>query len=144
MRSTTSQINITDCGPAGDHPGPAVAINTVEGFQLVDVDRRHLHRADPLPVAGPPGLPGQRLHRLDRLGRPVARPRAGTITQDASNPSIYYITGTHTFPENGTYTVANTVAFTGGTLTAPVNGVPISFTFGPVGPRPPALRPPRP
>ena len=81
-----------------------------------------------------PGLARQRLHRVDRLGRPVARPRAGTITQDASNPSVYYITGTHTFAENGTYTVANTVAFAGGTFTAPVNGVPITITFGPAGP----------
>ena len=49
---------------------------------------------------------------------------------------MYYVTGTHTFAEQGTFTVANTVAFAGGTISFPVSGVPVTLTFGPSGPTP--------
>ena len=67
-------------------------------------------------------------------GDPSPDPAAGTITQDASNPIVYYITGTHTFTAPGTFTVANTVAFCGRTYSSTVNGVPLSITLSPVGP----------
>ena len=141
MRSTTRTINITDVGPLVITPGPAVLINTVEGFQNVNTIVGTF--TAPISILPGPAASRPRLHRVDRLGRPVAGPSAGTITQDASNPSVYSITGTHTFVDAGTFTVANTVTFAGGTITAPVNGVPVSITFGPAGPtagtRPPPL-----
>ncbi len=128
-------INIFDLGPLVITPGPAVTINTVEGFQNVD-SIVGTFTAPILPIPGPPGFPAGDFTASIDWGDPSPDPDAGTITQDASDPSVYYITGTHTFLENGTYTVANTVAFAGGTYTAPVNGVPITITFGPAGPTP--------
>ena len=130
-----NKINITDLGPLVITPGPAVTINTVEDFQNVD-SIVGTFTAPILPFPGPPGFPASDFTASIDWGDPSPDPDAGTITQDASDPSVYYITGTHTFLENGTYTVANTVAFAGGTYTAPVNGVPITFTFGPAGPTP--------
>ena len=82
----------------------------------------------------PAGFPASDFTASIDWGDPSVDPSAGTITQDASNPSVYYITGTHTFVDTGVYTVANTVAFAGGTITVPVNGVPITISFGPAGP----------
>ena len=96
-------------------PGPAVTINTVEGFQNVDAIVGTFTAADPdrpgARAASPPATSPRRSTGATR--RPTSS--AGTITQDASNPSVYYITGTHTFVDTGTYTVDNTVAFAGGT-----------------------------
>ena len=49
-------INITDTGPLVITPGPAVAINTVEGFQNVD-SIVGTFTAPVLPFPGPPGFP---------------------------------------------------------------------------------------
>ena len=129
-------INITDLGPLVITPGPAVAINTVEDFQNVDA----IVGTFTAPIGifpTPAGFPASDFTASIDWGDLLpSDPSAGTITQDASNPSLYYITGTHTFRENGTFTVSNTVAFAGGTLTVPVNGVPISFTLAPAGPTP--------
>ncbi len=130
-----TQINIFDVGPLVITPGPAVSINTVEGFQNVD-SIVGTFTAPVLPFPGPPGFPAGDFTASIDWGDPSPDPDAGTITQDASDPSVYYITGTHTFAENGTYTVANSVFFTGGSYTAPVNGVPVSISFGPAGPTP--------
>ncbi len=126
-------INITDVGPLVITPGPAAVINTVEDFQNVDTIVGTF-TAPILPFPGPPGFPASDFTASIDWGDPSPDPSAGTITQDASNPSIYYITGTHTFLENGTFTVDNTVAFAGGSFTVPVNGVPVTITFGPAGP----------
>ncbi len=126
-------INIFDVGPLVITPGPAATINTVEGFQNVD-SIVGTFTAPVLPFPGPPGFPAGDFTASIDWGDPSPDPSAGVITQDASNPSIYYITGTHTFLENGTYTVDSTVAFAGGSYTVPVNGVPVTITFGPAGP----------
>ncbi len=69
-----TQINITDVSPLVITPGPAVSINSVEGFQLVNAIVGTF-TAPILPPVAIPGLPRQRFHRVDRLGRPVPRPR---------------------------------------------------------------------
>ena len=126
-------VNITDVGPIVITPGPAATINTVEGFQNVN-SIVGTFTAPILPLPGPPGFPASDFTATINWGDPSPDLDAGTITRDASNPSVYYIKGTHTFTENGTFTVTNTVAFAGGSYTAPVNGVPITITFGPAGP----------
>ena len=90
----------------------------------------HRSRSSGRPAASPPAIFTASID----WGDPSPDPSAGTITQDASNPSVYYITGTHTFVDTGVYVVDNTVAFAGGSITVPVNGVPITFSFGPAGP----------
>ena len=126
-------INIINAAPIVITPGPPVTINTVENFQNVDAIVGTFTTSLSLP-GGPVGFPASDFTASIDWGDPSPDPSAGVITQDASNPSIYYIAGTHTFLENGTYTVTNSVAFAGGSITVPVNGVPINFTFGPSGP----------
>jgi large repetitive protein len=129
------QINITDVGPLTITPGAARMINSVEGFQLVDAIVGTFTLPIPASFPTPPaGLPSSDFTTSIDWGDPSVDATAGTITQDASNPSVYDITGTHTFVTNGTYTVANAVAFSGGTLTALVGGTPVSITYGPSGP----------
>ena len=128
------QINIADLGPAGDHPRTGGLHQQRRGLPERQRDRRHLHRGDPDPSRASGGFPASAFTASIDWGDPSPDLAAGTITQDASNPSIYYITGTHTFVDTGVYTVDNTVAFAGGTFTVPVNGVPITITFGPAGP----------
>ena len=121
-------IHITGTSPLVITPGPAVSLTTAEGFQNVNTIVGTF-TAPVLTLPGIPGLPASLFTASIDWGDPSPDPSAGKITQDASNPSVYYITGTHTFAENGTYTVANTVAFAGGTYTATVNGVPITITY---------------
>ncbi len=127
-------INITDVGPLTITPGPARFINSVEGFDLADA----IVGAFTLPLAPiaspPPGLPAGDFTATIDWGNPSVDPSAGTITQDASNPSLYYITGTHTFAAQGTFVVANTVVFFGGAYSSTVNGVPVSVTLSQAGP----------
>lgn len=55
---------------------------------------------------------------------------AGSIVQDASNPSIFYVMGTHTYWENSStagYTTTISVSSSGSTLTQIINGVPVTF-----------------
>ena len=64
-----ANINITDVGTNSVTPGPTTTINSVEGFRELDAIVGTF-TAPP----GPPGLRprGERLHRVDRLGRPAA------------------------------------------------------------------------
>jgi hypothetical protein len=130
-------INITGMSPVVITPGPAVTINTVEGFNYVNALVGTFTTSIPFFPGGPTGLPASDfLASIDWGDLLPSDPGAGTITQDASNPSIYYVTGTHTYLENGTFTVGTTLGFTGGSFTATIGGVPITFTFGPSGPTP--------
>jgi hypothetical protein len=126
-------VNFGTLAPVAITPGPAVSINSVEGFRYVDalVGTFTL----PIPVMGaPPGFPASDFTATIDWGDPSPDLTAGTITQDASNPSVYDITGSHTFVDNGTFTVANTVAFSGGTVSTTLNGVTVQFTLPPSGP----------
>ncbi len=125
------QIDISDVAPIVVTSGPAVSFNGVEGVQLVNQTVGTF--TAPVKVRpAPAGLPASDFTASIDWGDESTA--AGTITRDASNPSVYYITGTHTFVDNGTYTVANTVAFAGDTFAATVNGVSLSIVLPPAGP----------
>ncbi|MGD0461178.1 MAG: LEPR-XLL domain-containing protein [Tepidisphaeraceae bacterium] len=126
-----TQINITDVSPPVISPGPLATIDSVEDTQSVNAVVGTFSAPVPLlPPSG--GFPASDFTASINWGDTSTA--AGTITQNASDPSVYSITCTHTFTENGVFTVTNTVAFAGATYTAPVNGVPISITIGPAGP----------
>ena len=128
-----AQINVTDVSPLVITPGPAASINSVKGHPLINAIVGTFTL--PIPVLPPPGgFAANDFTASIDWGDPSPDSSAGTVIQDASNPSMYYITGTHTFAQNGTYTVASTIAFAGGTDTASVNGVPIVISYGPSGP----------
>jgi hypothetical protein len=59
---------------------------------------------------------------------------AGVITQDASNPSVFDITATHTYAEQGAYVVGVSILSTGSTGTEVINGVPVTVITPPSGP----------
>ena len=127
------QVNITDLPPIVITPGPAVAINGVENVPLVNQTVATFTAPIVTPLA-PAGFPASNFTASIDWGDPSPDTSAGTVTQDATNPSIYDISGTHTFLSNGTYTVASTVAFSGGSYSVVVNGVTFTGTFGPSGP----------
>ena len=127
-----TQINITDVTPLTITPGAAVSINGVEGAPIVNtLVGTFTAPVSVLPPAG--GFPAGDFTASINWGdgSPIA---AGTITEDAGDPGVYAITGTHAFAVNGTFTVTSTAAFEGGTYTTPVNGVPVAVTLGATGP----------
>jgi hypothetical protein len=141
-----ANINISDIAPVTITPGPTRTINGIEGFRLVNETVGTFTVTVPaiiLPAASdlgtdastaPPSPPAGDFTASIDWGDPSLDADAGTITQDASDPSIYYITGTHTFAENGSYTVANTINFAGGTystttLLQGTNTAPTDITF---------------
>ncbi|MGA2497783.1 MAG: FG-GAP-like repeat-containing protein, partial [Tepidisphaeraceae bacterium] len=128
-----SSINVTNVTPIVLTPGPATSINSAEGFQLVN-QVVATFTAPILITQAPAGMPASDFTASIDWGDPSVDPAAGTITQNASNPSLYYITGTHAFAAQGTFTVANTVAFAGATYSTGVNGTPISITLPSSGP----------
>jgi hypothetical protein len=130
-----AQLNLTPAVSVPAIPITLVAgtINTVEGFNLADAIVATFKAPLTAIFPGTGGLPASFFTATINWGDgTVALPdlTAGTITQDAENPSVYDVTGTHTFVDNGSYTVATTVFLKAGTQTisSVVNGVPVNVT----------------
>ncbi len=121
-----STINVTDIAPVVVTPGSAATISGVEGVPLVNqiVGTFTAPILTPLP---PAGFPASDFAASITWGDGATS--AGTITQDASNPSLYYIAGTHTYVDNGIFTVLNTVTFGGGSYGYTIGGVTVTGTF---------------
>ena len=127
-------INITDLPPIAIVPGAASTINTIEGFQDVDANVGTFSLPTATLLPGATGPAASAFTASIDWADPSPDPAAGTITQDASNPSIYYITGTHTFPASGTFHPTTTVNFAGGTISGTVSGTLVTMTLPPSGP----------
>jgi large repetitive protein len=127
-------INIDNVGPIPIIPGPEESINTVEGFNLVDAIVGTFTAPLPPIFSFLGGLPASVFTAALDWRDPSSDLSAGTITQDAGNPSVYYITGTHTFPDTGSFTVDYTVTFSGATLSTTVDGATVTVHFAPSGP----------
>jgi len=131
-------INITNAAtsPPVITPGPAVTINSVEGFQLVNALvgtftfplSSLIPSVFPVGTTFPAGLPASDFTATINWGDGTST-TAGTITQDASNPSVYDITGTHIYTNPGTYTIGLTVNFVGGPVTGVVGGIPVTVVL---------------
>ncbi|WP_165253673.1 Ig-like domain-containing protein [Paludisphaera soli] len=52
---------------------------------------------------------------------------AGVIVQDASNPSVFYVYGTHTYYEDGPLATAVTAVSLGSNVTTFIDGVPVAL-----------------
>ena len=127
-------INISDVPAPTITPGPSLAIDKNAGglsytSAIVGTFTMPLSTIIPPPA----GLPASDFTATINWGdgSPVS---AGTVVQDAANPSVYDITGTHSYPVSGTFTVTNTVAFSGGTISAQVGGSTVSVIVPPAGP----------
>ena len=53
-------------------------------------------------------------------------PSAGTVAQDPVNPALYYVSGSHTYANPGTFTTTVTVRDMGRNITTVVNGVSVT------------------
>ena len=129
-----NQINIIN---AAAPPGPVVVttptINTIEGFQLVNV----VVGTFTFPLAGlfPTGttFPATGLPVSD-FGATIAwgdgTTTAGTIVQDASDPSTYDVEGTHIYADPGLFPTSLTVSFLGGQVSGTLsNGTPVTISL---------------
>ena len=126
-------VNIIDVTPLVVTP-TAVPISSVEGFNYVNIPVGSFTAPVPtifamLPPGAPPvpTLPASAFTASIDWGDPSPDLGAGTITQNAGNPSIYYVTGTHTFPQAATDTVVSTLNSSGGSITY---AVPVTLASG--------------
>ena len=128
-------INVTDVGPLTITPGLTRTINTIQNVQNVDAIVGTFSM--PIPVVTTPlppgGLPPSDFQSTINWGDATAT-TAATIVQDASNPSIYDIEGTHTYVASGTFPINQTITFSGGTYTASVSGIPVNVLISPTSP----------
>jgi hypothetical protein len=91
-------INITDLPPVPIVPGPATQINAVEGVRFADAIVGTFSLPSLTFLPGSTGPPASDFTASIDWGDPSPDPADGTITQGAGTPSVYDITGTHTFP----------------------------------------------
>jgi Bacterial Ig-like domain len=127
-------IHILNAAPT---PPPAVTptdpLNSIEGFQLVDAVLGtftfDLTGLFPPGTILPAGLPAGAFTATYEWGDGTST--AATVTQDASNPSVYHVTGSHTYANPGLFLTALTVSFVGGPVTGVVNGVPVTLDLPP-------------
>ncbi|MDR3622461.1 MAG: Ig-like domain-containing protein [Paludisphaera borealis] len=115
------QVNVTNLA-AVSPVVTASTIHAVQGQRLVDVVAGTFTSAAPGAKAG---------DFASTIQWGDGSQSAGVIVQDASNPSVFYVMGTHTYYEISpalTTPTAVTVVSTGGTFTQIINGVPVTFT----------------
>ncbi len=129
-----AQLNITNLSPIPIIPGPAQTINTVEGFNLFDAIATFQSPLATILPTVPGGPPVIDFAATIDWGDPSPDLSPGIITQGPSNPSVYHVVGAHTFVDEGTYSVANTVDFAGGPVSEVLNGVTVNITLSPSGP----------
>jgi hypothetical protein len=119
--------------PASPQPviGTAVAVNTVEGFQLVNqlVGTFTFPLASLFPddTALPAGLPASDFTTTIDWGDETPT-TAGTITQNSADPSVYDVTGQHTYTSPGPFTISLTVTLNAGALTGTFNNTPLNLS----------------
>ena len=110
-------------------PGPAVTINTVEGFQNVNM-LVSTFTAPTIPFAmGPRGLPASDFTASIDWHDPLTDHDTGTITQDAQQPQHLLHHRHHTFAENGTFNVTSRAFFSGGTISQQFGPVTVTVTY---------------
>lgn len=112
---------------------PVDPLNSIEGFQLVNTEvgtfTFDLAGLFPIGTNLPAGLPASFFTATYDWGDGTTT--AATITQDASDPSVYTVTGNHTYLDPGLYLTGLTVSFVGGPVTGTVNGVPVTLNLAP-------------
>ena len=112
------QVVITNAAPIPPIVGPVETVQGVEGTTIIDATLATF-------TSAAPGAKG-----ADFLATIVwgdGTTTAGSILQDASNPSVFYVTGSHTYGLQGAYIADITIASLGHSGTEVVNGVPITI-----------------
>ncbi|WP_406695275.1 DUF4394 domain-containing protein [Singulisphaera sp. Ch08] len=113
-------IQITNAGGNPVVPVlPPLPINAIEGSQVVDVIVARFTDADF-------GAKASDYVATIAWGDGILS--SGIVTQDASNPTLFYVMGTHLYREQGSLFVTTTIADLGTTTTTTVGGVTITTT----------------
>jgi len=119
--SNYQQVTVTNLPPATPPIVTGATINAVQGQQLVDA------------IAGTfttstSGASASDFTATIDWGDGTSS--AGVIVQDASDPSVFYVMGTHTYAENSpSLTTTVTVSANGGEVTEIINDVPVTFVY---------------
>jgi hypothetical protein len=130
------QIVIVDVAPLTILPGAALTIDNIEGVPFVDTAVSTFTL--PLPAILPasagqaPGFPAADFTATIDWGDPAPDLATGAVLEDADNPGLYTVTGTHTFGLAGTFGIASALAFGGAMITGTVSGASVSVAFNPV------------
>jgi hypothetical protein len=110
-------------------PGTTHSLNAVEGSNLGGAIVGTFTLQLPTIGTAPGGISAGNFLGSINWGDPSPDAGPAAILQDAANPTLYYLTGSHTFPTAGTFTVGNSIAFTGGTNTSTLNGVSVALQY---------------
>ncbi len=127
-----SQINILNV-PTSPPPvisSPPIAVNVPENVafvnQLVGTFTYPLASLFPAGTTLPTGLPASDFTATINWGDGTAT-TGGTITQDAVNPDLYYVTGGHTYTTSGMHAISITVTLKATAITGTFNNTPITL-----------------
>jgi large repetitive protein len=126
-------VDVVNIAPVLITPGSSQTIDATEGNALSGVIVGNF--TFPIPEIGsvPIGVPASDFTATIDWGDGTSV-TAGTILQDGSNPSLYDITGSHTYASDGTFTVGNTVNFPINTFSSTLNGVLVTVDLAGTGP----------
>ena len=100
---------------------PAITFDAVEGTEFVD-------RTVAIFSTGRLGAKASDFGATITWGDSIIS--AGTVTQDASIPSLFYVTGSHLYIDNGAFDITTAIVDTGGTATVVNGGTTTTITYG--------------
>jgi hypothetical protein len=120
-------VNITDTAPANINPTFVNGLNAIQGVSLPNATVGSFMMTPPIIGGIPTALPASDFTASINWGD-GSSVVPGTVSQDGSNPNLYYVTGSHTFSEDGVYSAVSFVTFSGGSYSSTVNGVSVSVT----------------
>lgn len=124
--SNFERIFINNMAPVQPVPGPIQLLNAVENAPLTNVTVGTFTSA---------AMGAKASDFAVSINWGDGTSSAGIVTQDASNPSVFYITGSHTYAVQGVYPIGITIGPAGSTLaTVLINGVPVTISAPPFDP----------
>ena len=118
-------VTILNAVAAPPVPGAPVTFIAIEGRNLVDVVVATF-------TSGGTGSRAEDFGATINWGDGTTS--AGVIVQDASDPTVFYVQGTHLYTNDGIFPTTTTLRALGGTTTTVIGGVPVTIQFGPSAP----------
>jgi hypothetical protein len=109
--------------PIAPVPGPTITINATKGGSLVNVAVATFTSPVASAVAS---------DFTSTINWGDSTSSAGVVVEDASNPSLFYVYGTHTYFQQPASQPTVTIAETAGSVSQIINGVTVTQTFSPV------------
>lgn len=104
---------------------PPLPVNAIEGTPVQNVTVARFTDADPGAKAA---------DYVATIDWGDGTTTAGAITADASSPTVFFVTGSHTYAEEGPFTVTTTILDQGGSFVSTTGGTTVTITFTPEPP----------